>query len=233
VTHDSLDDDHALPRIRTWDDVLDLWARGTRAPSDETVGRWALAVLQRELGDGWVAVCEARGWLPPEIPRGGMSLDAFGMRVELALALHGFRDAPGLGRVRQALKRSPTREQFASTRCAPRLAAAAKDAGVDAAVELGDPPIDLQLGTSGVAFGIEIKSLFRLERLTDVDRWLSDLYDLTRATFGDGDLHLAGSADKALDRDNTVRPARRIEDAGHTVRAGLHAPVIHAGRQPV
>lgn len=40
------------------------------APSDETVGRWALAVLQRELGgNGWVADCEARGWLPPEILR--------------------------------------------------------------------------------------------------------------------------------------------------------------------
>src|SRR6202008_4187088 len=66
VTHDASDDNHAQPRTRTWDDVLDLWARGTRAPSDETVGRWALGVLQRELGDCWVADCEARGWLPPE-----------------------------------------------------------------------------------------------------------------------------------------------------------------------
>jgi hypothetical protein len=229
VTDSAPDHQPELRRITSWDDVLDLWGRGTRSTSDDTVGRWALAVLRRELGEGWVADCERTGWLPPEILRGGTSLDAFGMLVELAAALHRFRDAHGFGRVRNMLKKNPTPERLASTRCALRLAAAATAAGVTAEVELGKPPVDLRLRADDIEVGVEIKSLLRLERLTRVNGWLSELYDLLPSTFRAGDLRLDGAATAALEPKATADLARRIEDAGRLVRAGLHAPVMHSG----
>lgn len=191
-----------------WDLLTEQVVASPWSPAARAAGAWALERLRAEFGPRWPPAWSQPGGMPAEVASCSWALAGLSGTIGLALAFERLGGAEGLPQLRKAIKRGTDQGRFASLRLQVRLAALARSAGHDVALEPlipgGRTKADLIVRGEGVELAVEALAMLRDARTMAASSWLDSAQEELRRIGQRFYLDFEGSVELPLGERETI-----------------------------
>lgn len=181
-------EDEPQPDPSSWDFWRSWFDRSTRGQAWSAAGRWALEVLERDVGETWLdkVMKKYRGLnldeaLPYFIYLGPAHTIAYADLVEMSLRLELLRHQDGMGNIRKILKGVPRPDQFGHTMAQLQIGSLASMCGYNARLEARGAnrtgPTDVLLESEMGSLRVEVAVLLPDKQFRDTTMRTNRLFE--------------------------------------------------------
>lgn len=221
------------PDPSRWDVWKTFIEDSRRGPAWREAGRWALEVLEEQLGgDRWLQRTWTKYKLPDPLVLSSAHTIAFAELLELAVRLELLSKNSGMGVVRRNLRRDPREQQLAHLRMQLEVGGHSVRAGYNVRFEeslvQSDRPIDVSLRGEGLAIDIEMAAILQDERSRENQDAVDSLFArIHHLEFRYG-VTCEGEVRGELDEKGHEALIKEIETAAQSVEEGAEQRVVES-----
>jgi hypothetical protein len=171
--------------------------------------------------------------MPAEIASCFWALAGLSGTICLALAFERLQGAEGLPSLRKSIKRGTDQGRFASLRLQVRMAALARSAGFDVALEPlipgGETKADLAIRREGIELGVEAFAVLRDKCTRDASAWLDGVQHELRRIGEQFRADFEGTVEAPLGEEETVVWLEEARRYAQLCAQGMSLPPLEAG----
>lgn len=218
----------ALEEQIDWDRIRERLAACGWSTETREAGKWAIDVLESELGPGWPEAWRGPGCAPPEIAASWWSLAGLMGTLDLALCLSSLASRPGLASVKKTIKRNSRADLLVSPRLQLKIACLAQAAGFEVELEPllpgAETRADLLISGGGASIGVEALAVVRDQRSLGADEWLAPLTPELHRIGERYTVEFKGAIDAPLGEGETDEWLEEVERRASVVCRGADLP---------